>query len=99
MWDNVRKARQIKPKQPEIDISDWERHFKSVFTSPGKEQTQTLANPENDANETFVPELDNPITEHEVRQAIKTLKTGEAYGLDDICGEFLKHAEDLVVPL
>ena len=97
-WDVIKNARQRKRNQPEIDISDWERHFKSVFTSPGKEQTQTLANPENDANETFVPELDNPITEHEVRQAIKNLKTGKACGLDDICGGFLKHADSLVVP-
>ena len=46
----------------------------------------------------FVPELDNPITEHKVRQAIKHFKTGWARGLDDICGEFLKHADSLVVP-
>ena len=99
-WDIIKKARQRKRNQPEIDISDWESHLKNVLghTSPDKEQTQTHANPENDTNETFVPELDNPITEHEVRQAIKKLKTGKACGLDDICGEFLKHADNLVVP-
>ena len=99
-WDIIKKARQRKRNQPEIDISDWESHLKNVLghTSPDKEQTQTHANPENDTNETFVPELDNPIKEHEVRQAIKNLKTGKACGLDDICGEFLKHADSLVVP-
>ena len=101
-WDIIKKkkARQRKRNQPEIYISDWEILFKNVLghTSPDKEQTQTHANPENDTNETFVPELDNPITEHEVRQAIKKLKTGKACGLDDICGEILKHADSLVVP-
>ena len=100
MWDNIRKARQTKPDQPETDISDWESHFKNILghTSPVKKQTQTHANAANDTNETFVPELDDPITEHEVRQAITNLKTGKACRLDDICGEFLKHADSLVVP-
>ena len=91
-WDIIKKARQRKRNQAEIDISDWESHLKNVLghTSPD--------NPENDTNETFVPKLDYPITEHEVRQAIKNLKTGKACGLDDICGEFLKHADNLVVP-
>ena len=49
-------------------------------------------------SERFIPELDNPITEQEVRQAIKNLKTGKASGLDNICDEFLKYAENSVVP-
>ena len=63
-----------------------------------KNTTRIQWNSENDTNETFVPELDNPITEHEVRQAIENLKTGMVCGLDDIRGEFLKHADSLVVP-
>ena len=31
-------------------------------------------------SERFIPELDNPITEQEVRQAVKNLKTGKASG-------------------
>ena len=46
---------------------------------------------------TFVPELDNPILKHKVRQAIRNLRLGKACGLDDICGEVLKPGENLVV--
>ena len=49
-------------------------------------------------SERFIPELDNPITEQEVRQAIKNLKPWKASGLDNICAEFLKYAENFVVP-
>ena len=49
-------------------------------------------------SERFIPELDNPITEQEVRQAIKNLKIGQASGLDNICAEFVKYAEHFVVP-
>ena len=62
-WDIIKKARQRKRNQPEIDISDWESHLKNVLghTGPDKEQTQTHANPENDTNKTFVPELVIPL--------------------------------------
>ena len=64
-----KNARERKRNQPEIDISDWESHLKNVLghRSPDKEETQTHTNTENDTNETFVSELDNHITEHEVR--------------------------------
>ena len=100
-WDTVRKERQRKRKQPEIDIFEWESHFKDVLGQENlnKEQNQAHANGENDRTETFVPKLNNPITEHEIRQAIKILKPGKASGLDDIFyGKFLKHAENSVVP-
>ena len=46
-------------------------------------------------SEQHIPELDDPVTEHEVRQA---MKHGNASGIDEICGEFLKYAENVVVP-
>ena len=49
-------------------------------------------------SERFIPELDNPITEQEVRQAIKNLKIGQASGLDNICAKFVKYAEYFAVP-
>ena len=35
---------------------------------------------------------------HEVKQAIRRLKAGKAAGLDEISGEFLKTAEDIITP-
>ena len=48
--------------------------------------------------ERFIPELDNPITEQEVRKAIKNLNAGKASRLDNICAEFVKYAAHFVVP-
>ena len=99
-WDTVKKARQRKRKQPETDIFEWESHFKDVLgrENPNKEQNRAPANGENDRTETIFPELDNPVTEHEVHQAIRNLKPGKASRLDDVCGEFVKDAENFVVP-
>ena len=36
--------------------------------------------------------------EQEVRQAIRNMKHGKASGIDEICGEFHKYAENVVVP-
>ena len=61
-------------------------------------QTQAKSNTAAETAETYVPELDNPITEDEVREAINKLKCGKASGLDNVCGEFLKQASHLIVP-
>ena len=50
------------------------------------------------AKKNFVSDLDNEITECEVRQAIKKLKAGKATGLDEKPGEFLKIAEPIITP-
>ena len=107
-WDTVRRARQRKTKQPNIDISTWQNHFQNVLGNgkshvsskeSGKdEQSETQSDTSTEANVTHIPELDNPITEQEVRQAIKNLKHGKASGLDKICGEFLKYSENIVAP-
>ena len=44
-------------------------------------------------NEMCINELDRPISKEEVRQLIRNLKQGEAPGLDNVCGEYLKDAE------
>jgi len=108
MWDTVRRARQRKTKQPEISISTWKDHFQNVLSNkstevPSKENenenpSESQPGTESEANVTHIPELDDPITEQEVRQAVRNLKQGKASGLDGICGEFLKYSENIVVP-
>ena len=107
-WDTVRRARQRKTKQPEISINTWKDHFQSVLSNkstevPSKENTnenpsESQPGTESEANVTHIPELDDPITEPEVRQAVRNLKQGKASGLDGICGEFLKYSENIVAP-
>ena len=100
-WETVRSARRKRKKQPEIDIKIWQNHFQTILGQVEKHdrsQTQAKDDVQGSNSERFIPELDNPITEQEVRQAIKNLKTGKASGLDNICAEFLKYAENFVVP-
>ena len=74
-------------------------HFQTILGQVEKHdrsQTQAKDDVQGSNSERFIPELDNPITEQEVHQAIKNLKTGKASGLDNICAEFLKYAENVV---
>ena len=99
--ETVRSARRRRKKQPEIDIKIWQNHFQTILGQVEKHdcsQTQAKDDVQGSNSKRFIPELDNPITEQEVRQAIKNLKTGKASGLDNICAEFLKYAENFVVP-
>ena len=64
----------------------------------GKSETNSPNNHDLETSETHIPELDNPITEQEFCQAIRNMKHGKASGIDEICGEFLKYAENVVVP-
>ena len=99
VWDTVRRARQKKTKQPNIDISTWQNHFQNVLgngkshvsskESGNEKKSETQPDTNTESNVTHIPELDDPITEQEVRQAIRNLKHGKAPGLDNICGEFL----------
>ena len=74
--------------QPEIDIRIWQNHFQAILGQVEKydrSQTQAKDDVQCGNSERFIPELDNPIIEQEVRQAIKNLKAGKASGLDNIC--------------
>ena len=80
-WDTVRRARQRKTKQPNIEISTWQNHFQNVLgngkshvsskESGNEEQFETQSDTNAEADITHVPELDSPV---EVRQAIRNLK-------------------------
>ena len=57
--------------------------------SGNEEQSETQSDANTEANVTRIPELDDPITEQEVRQAIRNLKHGKASGLDKTVENFL----------
>ena len=46
----------------------------------------------------YIPELDDSISESEIKEAIHNLKPGKAPGLDGICGEYLKYSEHMIIP-
>ena len=80
-WETVRSARRKRKKQPEIDIRMWQNHFQTILGQAEKHdrnQAQAKDDVQCGNSERFIPELDNPITEQEVRQAIKNLKARKA---------------------
>ena len=101
----MRKARQKKKALPDIEITKWEAHFRNVLNlsstitdqTDNHDRTRPQANrarmSEYHMNEMCINELDRPISKEEVRQSIWNLKQGKAPGLDNICGEYLKHTE------
>ena len=75
-----------------ISVDDWLEHFKSVFELIN-------ADGDDDANVNIVGNdledeenhvLNRPITEEEIRQAIRKLNCGKACGIDEIKAEMLK---------
>lgn len=95
-WDTVKKARSKKKIQPNIDIGNWQQHFQNVYSGGNESTCDNFVEP--CSADVSIPQLDKPIGEDEVREAIRNLKLGKAAGLDNVCGEFLKCAEDVVSP-
>ena len=73
-------------------IARWREHFQEILNRPDPTQTSDIPEAEEDLDVNL-----GPITVEEVRQAIKSLKSGKAPGKDGICPEMLK-AESHATP-
>ena len=97
-WSTIKSLRPNVKVSPNIHHEKWKKHFENVF-----EENKTMENAdskqEKEMDYIYEPALDNDITQEEVKEAVRSLKTGKASGLDEVCGEFLKHSEDITVPL
>ena len=86
----------------DIEITKLETHFRNVqnhYSSithqiDDHDRARPRANRTNMSkyhmNEIYMNELDRSTTKEEVRQSIRNLKQGEAPGLDNVCGKYLK---------
>jgi hypothetical protein len=86
-----------------ISISAWKEYFAGLLGQQAAARGERVEEREEEErvvnnDDVYVDDLDCVITEQEVRQAIKKLKCGKAAGLDEISAEFLKSAENIVVP-
>ena len=99
-WSTVRKAKSKPFHLPKIDINDWQNHFEKILGSSGDHPSRGASSDcsRSPEEEVVIPELDDEMTEDEVRQAIRRLKPGKSPGLDQVLGEFLKAAEIQIVP-
>ena len=106
----MRKARQKTKTLPDIEITKWETHFRNILNHSSsitdqiddhdrrRPEANRASMSDYHMNEMCIDELDRPISKEEVRQSIRNLKQGKAPGLDNICGEYLKHAEANITP-
>ena len=87
------KVTQIKDKNgntlttEQAQSARWIEHFQSVLNQPEPVMTLDISG---EHPQTQLPVNLSPITEEEVKRAIKQLKNNKAAGQDDIAGELLK---------
>ena len=99
-WSTVHSLRRKSRETPQVDINTWKNHFERILREEANDHEGV------NENETWTPgveeivdhDLDAPITQDEVRKAIRNLKSGKATGLDNILAEILKSGEEAVTP-
>lgn len=99
-WKIIKQTCSNVVKRAHISIMSWKTHFEHVFAQ--QDQVNAGNNVNNDDishdEEILVPDLDDDIKEHEIRQAIGRLKCNKAPGFDNISAEFLKASENAILP-
>ena len=96
-WSLSKEVRCQNKKNPNIELETWKKHFETLHNE-GFANADTVDNNHAFINVT-VPELDDPITESEVKDALNNLKNGKSSGLDEICSEFFKCTADIISPI
>ena len=103
-WSCINKLKPRERKDVDIKMDIWKNHFSGLLgantCNVNQSENDDLLNNDNE-NVDYgydINDLDGEITEAEVRLAIKKLKNNKAAGLDGVSSEFLKAAEDSIVP-
>ena len=95
-WSTLRdmSTKQTKPRDNSIPVDKLYSHFQHLHSKPdpnSDEQRNTLKDIEKLETQVLpIDDLDKPITESEVRKAVKLLKLKKAAGLDRVRNEMLK---------
>ena len=85
-------------KQPAVSLNDLFLHFKSLADTDAVEEIE--GNACSTVTHSLFTELDIPITEVEIRQAVKNIKRGKAHGEDGMLNEcFIEGLEYFIAPL
>ena len=103
-WKEIRNLTGTSKKQESpINIESWEKHFANLLNEQYNDTDEqfhdyvkeSLPHLENISSPNSP--LDNPVTEEEIKKAIKHLKNGKAVGPDYICNEMLKCGLDILL--
>ena len=112
-WTEIRKLTYRKAKPVNIEINQWEEHFKGVY-NPDDEQEEPMGEIVREElrggvvinegiviggnrNEVLVEELDEEIIREEIIGGIDRLKQGKAGGIDEITAEILQLSKGKII--
>jgi hypothetical protein len=96
-WKTIKSVTR-KPQIPNnISVDEWFNHFKNTFDGHNSNFEEMESSNSLSADGIIVESLDCPITDVEVKEAIRCLKNNKAAGLDGIPGEIFKISADYVV--
>ena len=76
-------------------MEQWSQHFQTIFWT-SEYHTDTPVS-DSDGYDTLFNELNVPITDHEVRVALSSLKSRKASGHDNVTAEMLKASDNIAV--
>ena len=91
---NMLKSR-TKSLTSDITPNQWYEHFHGVFNPPNVHEEEINYNDPSDIADNY---LDHRITESEVLQAMRTLKTGKSPGIVGLSIQFIKTSSQHLVP-
>ena len=97
-WREIKELKTNVKPNPSIEIEIWKDHFEKIFNNidNSKERGTTEKNTNKDM--VCIESLDKQITRDEIKESIQALKSGKAAGIDEISGEFIKSAQDVILP-
>ena len=95
-WNMIKSDR--KPVSQEVSSDDWYKYFLRFQPANKWHFNKDIINHHYEESSVENVFLNRPISENEIRNAIKNLKTGKSLGIDGIIIEFLKCCPDYVVP-
>ena len=95
------KQKKISPSEPDVSTEDFFQYFRSLATADttfeNAEVSEFLQNFEaNRADSTF-NELDDPITQDEIKRATRHLKSNKACSLDTLLNEYFKESTGILI--
>ena len=98
------KRKASSPSEPDVSTESFFQYFKSLATEDtpfnNAGVSDFLQNFETNRTDSTFKELDDPITQDEIKQVSRQLKSNKACSLDTVLNEYLKESiEFLIVPL
>ena len=100
--NELKQAENCTEHADKIPIKEWEHYFKKLHQGSKMDpdrKNAISAKLNEEENCKMYEQTDNPITEKEIRNAVKNLKNNKSTGLDQISNEMIKYSQHVLLPL